>query len=529
MEEVAERAAPTNEVQPEKKNDATRKQIRGSSLLLAGRLISTGLNFVSQVLIVRQLTQTDYGAWTYALSVVAFFHGLSTLGLRRGITRFVPIYHEREEYDKLFGTILMVLITIFVTGILIVGSFQLFPEMVTHLVNDKDAPIFVVLILIFMVPVEAMDGLLIALFASFASPKAIFFRNHILAPILKVSVVVALVLFNSTVLFLAYGWLAANVFGVCIYIGMLLKMLHKRGFYKHFSFSKMTMPAKEVFAFTIPLMTSDLVNIVMHSADTLILGYYCDATEVARYRVILPAAHFNKIVMTSFALLYTPLAARLFAKDDYHGINDLYWRTAIWMAILSFPVFALTFSLAKPLTVMLYEVRYESSWLFLSMISFAYYFNVVLGFNGLTLKVLGKIRYVVLINVAAAVLNTVLVFLLIPRFGALGAAIGTTISMVVHNILKQAGLKKASGMKLFEWQYLSFYLIIAAGGVGLFVVQYVLDTSLYISIAAAALVSIAILLITRQKLNVHDTFPELLKFPLMKRLFGDGNSQSRSK
>ena len=32
--------------------------------------------------------------------------------------------------------------------------------------------------------------------------------------------------------------------------------------------------------------------------------------------------------MRSFALLYTPAAARLFAKEDYDGIDDLYRRTA---------------------------------------------------------------------------------------------------------------------------------------------------------------------------------------------------------
>ncbi len=504
---------------PSQKGDATRKQIRGSSLLLAGRFISTGLNFISQVLIVRQLTQADYGAWTYALSVVAFFQGISTLGLRRGITRFVPIYHENDEYDKLFGTIFMVLITIALTSVVIIGAIHLSPETLARLINDKEQPVFVILILIFMVPVEAIDGLLIGLFASLASPKAIFFRKHILGPCLKVAVVLALVYFNSSVMFLAYGWIGGSLLGVIIYIGMLIRMMLKQGFLARFNLKTTTMPVKEIFAFTLPLMSSDLVNIVMHSMDTLLLGYFHDASEVAAYRVILPAAHFNKIVMASFGLLYTPLAARLFAKNDFDGINNLYWRTAIWMAILSFPVFALTFSLAQPLTVLLYKARYEPSWIYLAMISFAYYFNVVLGFNGLTLKVLGKIKYVVTINIVAALLNISLALFLIPRYGALGAAIGTTVAMIVHNILKQAGLRMASGMRIFEWKYLSFYLIILVGGFGLFLIQYFLTMNVFVAGGLAAAVSCIIFMITRSKLDVEETFPELLKLPLMKKVF----------
>ena len=502
------------------RNNTTKKQIRGSSLLLFGRFISVGINFASQVLIVRHLSTNDYGAWTYALAVVAFFQGISTLGLRRGITRFIPIYQEREEYDKLFGTIFMFIITIIGMGILICGGIQFAPELLTQLIKDGQQPIFIVLILIFMVPVDATDGLLIALFASFASPKAIFVRKHLLGPLFKLSVVVLLLFFDSDVIFLAYGWLAVNGFGLLIYVGMLFKIMQRERLFPHFNLRTMRMPVIEVFSFTIPLMTSDLVNIVMHSVDTLMLGYYQPAAEVAAYRVILPAAHFNKIVMASFALLYTPLAARLFAKHDFTAINDLYWRTAIWMSILSFPVFALTFALAHPLTVALYGARYEASWFLLQMTSFAYYFNAVLGFNGLTLKVLGKVRYVVIINVGAAILNTLLAFLLIPRYGALGAAIATTVAMIVHNIFKQAGLKMASGIRIFEWKYFSFYLILAAGATGLFLIQYFFSTSIYLSIPLAGAVSIAIFFITRDKLDIEDTFPELLKWPMMRRIFG---------
>ncbi|MCH9007068.1 flippase [candidate division KSB1 bacterium] len=523
MEAVAEKQKTAAE-----KSDPTRKQIRGSSLLLAGRFISTGLNFVSQILIVRHLSTTEYGAWTYALAMVAFFQGISTLGLRRGITRFVPIYHENDEFDKLFGTIFMVLGTIAFMAVLIVGGIHFFPELITRLINDKDQPIFVIMILIFMVPVEAIDGLLIALFASFSSPKLIFFRKHIMGPCLKVAVVLLLVFFNTTVLFLAYGWIFANALAVLIYVGMLIRMMRQRGFLAHFNLQKIRMPVKEIFSFTIPLMTSDLVNIVMHSVDTLLLGYYHNASEVAAYRVILPAAHFNKIVMASFGLLYTPLAARLFAKRDFAGINDLYWRTAVWMSILSFPVFALTFSLAQPLTVLLYGARYESSWLLLHMLSFAYYFNAVLGFNGLTLKVLGKIRYVVIINFAAALTNICLALILIPRYGALGAAIGTSVAMIVHNILKQAGLRLASGMMIFEWKYLSFYMIIAAGAIGLFLIQFFLTASIYISMPLAMLVSLIIFAVTRRKLDIEDTFPELLKVPVLGWILGGSSTTKKT-
>jgi len=505
---------------PERKDkrDATRKQIRGSSLLLSGKLLSVGINFGSQVLVVRYLSTADYGMWAYALSVVAFFQNLAVLGLDRAITRFVPIYHEKNEYNKLFGTLILVFGSIFLVSAVIIAVFYAAPEQIARLIKDKQQPLELLLIMIFLVPIEAFDNLLTGLFASFTNPRAIFFRKHLLGPLLKLGVVLLLIFSESTVTFLASGYLSAYAICVLLYIVLLIRLLRQQGLFQHLQPGAIEIPAKEIFAFTIPLLSSDLVTILTHSADTLLLGYFHNPTEVAKYTVILPAAHFNKLVMTSFALLYTPLAARLFAKNDFQGINELYWRTAAWLGILTFPIFALTFSMAKPLTLFLYGERYVDSWLYLQLMSFGYYFSAALGFNGLTLKVLGKLRYIVTINILAVIVNVGLNLLLIPKYGALGAAIGTGSTMVVHNIFKQAGLRLASGISIFDRQYLPFYLIIAGSATALFLITLFYSENIYVAVPLVALASLFVIRMCKDKLKVEETFPELLKLPFMKKL-----------
>jgi O-antigen/teichoic acid export membrane protein len=500
------------------KRDATRKQIRGSSLLLFGKLLSMGINFGSQVMIVRYLSTADYGAWAYALSVVAFFQNIAVFGLDRGITRFIPIYHEKNEYNKLFGTLILVFGSILLACAIIIAAFYIAPEQVARLVKDKDQPLALLFIMIFLIPSEAMDLLLTGLFASFTNPRAIFFRKHILGPLLRLGVVLLLMAFHSDVTFLAYGYIAASGLGVMMYCFMLFRLMKREGFFQHLQLKAINIPAKEIFAFTLPLLSSDLVNILTHSADTLLLGYFHNPTEVALYRVVLPAAHFNKLIMTSFGFLFTPLAARLLAKNDLAAINDLYWRTAIWMGVLSFPIFALTFSMAKPLTQFLYGARYIDSWPFLQLISFGYFFSAALGFNGLTLKVLGKLRYIVTINIIAVIVNVGINLVLIPKYGALGAAVGTAGTMVVHNIFKQIGLRLTSGISIFDRQYLRFYLVIAGSATVLFLITLFFSENIYLAVPLVALASLFVLRMCKDKLKVEETFPELLKLPLAKKL-----------
>lgn len=503
---------------PTRKPDPVRAQLRGSSLLLMGRLLSRVINFVAQLLIVRHLNMEDYGAFAYGLAVVAFCKGFSTLGLRRAVMRFLPIYHERGDFGRLLGTLVLVAAVVAGTGMLVIVGVYGAPEILQRLVKDDGASLDLLLVLVFLVPIEAIDEMLIALFACFAHPRAIFYRKHVIAPVLKLTVVVMLVAFGAEAHFLAWGYLAAAAVGVALYVAILARILDRDGTLGQLRAARRNVPVRELFEFALPLLTSSLVAVVMHSADTMILGYFHPAGEVARYRVVLPAATLNTIVLASFGLLYMPLAARLFARNDMAGINVLYWRSAVWMAVLSFPVFAMTFSLARSVTVAVYGERYASSWIILQLFAVAYYFGVTLGNNGLTLKVLGKLRYVVVVNVVAMLVSVTLAGLLIPRFGALGAAIASASAMVLHNVMKQVGLCRATGMRFIEWRYMQVYAVLLCGAVGLWLVQLLVSTSLYVLLPLACLVSFFVLTLTRERLAVEETFPELLRVPVLGRL-----------
>lgn len=495
----------------------TRKQIRGSGLLLTGRCVSLVLNFATQVLIVRSLSKSDFGAWAYCLSLIALFQAFSSLGLQRAITRFLPIYHEQEDYGKMFGTILLVIISIIFTGMLFVTGVHLAPEAIALLMKDNSEVIKILLIMIFIVPAQAIDGILIGIFASFSKSRVIFYRRYILAPALKLLVVLALIYYESSVTFLAYGYVTVSIIGIVIFLYMLIRLLRHEGLTQHFNLKTVNIPAKVIFAFTLPLLTTDIVQVVMHSSSALLLGFFQTAEEVALYRVIIPLAHINTMVLSSFGLLYTPMVARLFARDDYAAINDVYWQTAVWLAVLSFPIFALTFVSAKPLTLLLYGERYSDSWIYLQIMAGAYYFSVLLGFNSLTLTVLGKVRYVVIINSIALVINLTLNLLFIPKYGALGAAIGTGSSIVCHNILNQLGLKMA-GINDFDKQYLPLYFVIIITTFLLFMVQFSVTDSIYLLVALIVASSLLIIRISAQRLKIEETFPELMKFSLMRML-----------
>ena len=496
----------------------TRKQLRGSSLLLISRVLAGSINFSAQVLVIRYLSTTDFGALAYVLSFFGFIQIFVTLGLGGATARFVPIYHEKHEYEKLFGTIFLVVGTIVSTGLLVILAVHAVPEALLRALIDEQQPLLLLPVASMLIPVEAIDNLLTLLFASFARARAIFFRR-LLVPALKLGMVLLVILWQRDVIFLAYGYLTISVLGVLIYSGMLIHLLHGQGLFQHFRLQTITVPVKELFTYALPLLMLNLLGVVMRSVNVFLLGYFHGTSEVAFFRVVLPAVLMNHLVMTSFTLLYTASAARLFAKQDTSSMNDLYWQTAAWMAILSFPIFVVTFSLAHPVTVLLYGTRYENSSIILAVLSLGYYCTIALGFNELTLKIVGKMRYVLILNVLAAILHIVVNLLLIPRYGALGAAIGTAGTMIVRSLLMQVSLRLSSGLRIFDYQYLSFYLLIMLSIFLLSLIKFFNVFNTYYILALVCLIYIILVIMSKKYLNVAGNFPELLKIPFMRRLF----------
>ncbi|HEX2281079.1 MAG TPA: flippase [Thermomicrobiales bacterium] len=501
--------------------DDTSRHLRGSSLLTAGRGISLLVNFGVQVLIVRYLSQEGYGAFAYALSIVAVGQSLVTLGLDRAVTRFVPIYEERGQYDRLFGTLVLSAGTVVALGVAFVITVVALQGWLAGSVVDRQIG-SVLAILAVLAPVQAYDGLLVGMFAVFGNAWAIFLRKHVLGPLLKLGAVLALISVGSGVEFLAAGYVAAGFVGIVLYSILLWRLLVRRGLLGHLRNRGISLPYREVFGFALPLLSSDLVYVVLSASDVILLEHFHDAAEVASFRVVHSAAVLNQLVFTSFALLFTPVAARMFAREDHVGINQLYWRTATWLAVFSFPIFALTFSLAGPVTVTLYGERYADSALYLALLSLGYYFNVALGFNGLTLKVVGRLRYIVSLNVLAAVANVGLNLLLIPQFGALGAAIGTSATLIIHNVLKQAGLGLTTGIQIFAWSTLRVYGVIAVAIAFLAAVAALFELNVVTQLALTAGTAVIVLLLNRRVLRLGDTFPALVRNRLGRRIFGPG-------
>lgn len=494
---------------------ATTTSIRGSTLLLVGRLLAVGVNFVTHVLIVRYLMKSDYGAWAYAASIVSIGSSVAVFGMNKTLARFVPIYDERGDYDHVFGALAIGLGIMVSMALSLVLLFYGLQGAVGGVLIGSDQALALLLILILLIPIQTLESALVGLFAIFASPRLIFMRRHVMTPLLQLGVAIAVIASGGDVFQLATITVLVGSFGLVLSSSLLVRLLRERGLFKHFSLARMRLPVREMLGFSLPLLSTDVVFMLRGSLIVVLLGAMSGATEVAAFHAVAPIAGQNMLVLDSFRLLFMPAAARLYARDDGQGIDDLYWRTAVWIAIFTLPILLVSLSLALPLTTFLFGADYADSALVLAILSVGYYVNAAFGFNGLTLRVYGRVRYLVAVDVLTAALGVVASVLLIQLYGAVGAALGVTVIFIAQNALYQIGLRRRTSVSAFATRYLRVYVGIVLSTSLLLLIQWTAHPPLIVGLLLAAAVSLVFLAANRSFLRIAEMFPELRRVPLL--------------
>jgi O-antigen/teichoic acid export membrane protein len=478
-------------------------------------MISMGLNFLVQIITVRYLVKSDYGAFAYALSMVSMASSISLIGLDKAMARFVPIYQEKKNYPKMFGTMVMAIGSVIGVGLslllLVLGTRGILGE---RLVNDPLA-LSLLLVVIALAPLQALDSLFENLLAVFMGAKAIFFRRHLLGPGLRLVAVLAVIGLQGDAYMLAIGYLLSGILGTSTFVLMLYQGLKQKELLPHFSWKRLSLPFREVFSFSVPLLTTDAAFILRSNMVIFLLESLRGTIAVAEFRAVLPVADVNLLVFQSFRYLYTPLASRLYAQKDDVSLNDLYWKTAVWIAVFSFPILAVTFALSEPVVQLLFGERYLQSAPILAVLALGSYFNASLGFNYHTLSVYKRVRYLVFTDVTSAVFGLGLTLMFIPRYGPLGAALGVSASLVTNNLLNHIGLWRQTAIDLFRWSCLQVYVTIILGIGFLWFMQRMFAPSFIVGFFLAALVSLFVLWINREVMEVGTTFPELKRAPLV--------------
>lgn len=495
------------------------RQVRDSTLLLLGRALSIALNLATQILAIRYLIKSDYGAFAYALAIVEYLAQFVRLGQDRVVARYVPLYEREGRYAQARACIWFCMQVVLVLGtgvcLLALAVYGAIPWEV----GSSSQIAALILIMIVLAPVGALDAVLIAVLSALGRSKAMFVRMYVARPLLRLSAVLITLAAEGSVSFLALGYMVTGVVGLAIYAPLMSTV--RKDLTGVADQQDLVQPSRRSWLrFSLPTFGSELVIAGGHLLVLIALELLRGLDDVAELRAVMPAALLNVIAAQSFVLLYLPLASRLYADKRLKEIIETSSRTALWALVLTLPLLALCVVLPEELIGLLMGQAYVSAAPVLVTLSVGFFIGSMSVQVQASLRALGAVRALMVCDLAGLVVICFLAFLLIERFGALGAAWAIGAGQVVVSLAKLFLLGRVAGMAPIPADHTVAYAVVACCTGGL--VWYGLQVS---SVELSLLVTFLLLMLAfiacRRSMKLGDVFPEIQRMPAAIRwIFG---------
>ena len=189
---------------------------------------------------------------------------------------------------------------------------------------------------------------------------------------------------------------------------------------------------RSMLLFGAPMVPAGLADMVMVSSDRYFLQHYSTTTEVGLYSLGYTIGLVMNMIVWSVQLAWP---AQMFTIAKQPDAEQQFSRLlTYYVMILGF--FGLGLSiLARELLMVMATPEFYGAATVVPLIVLSYLFYGVRYMTNTALPTRDKMKYVPLMIILTALLNLALNYLLIPRYGMMGAAWATLISYVVLAVI----------------------------------------------------------------------------------------------
>jgi len=196
--------------------------------------------------------------------------------------------------------------------------------------------------------------------------------------------------------------------------------------------------------------------------DRIMIGMFEQASAIGFYSVAAKLAVPIKMAMTCVSAVFGPIIADLSNRGDMRHVASTFRTSTRWIIILILPAVFVSIAFGRQL-LGIFGAEFVTGVNVLIMLVLAYAVAAGMGSVGVVLNMAGK-QDVEMVNTFCMMgLNIGLNLFLIPRYGIMGAAIATGISISLVNVVKMLEVWLFFGFQPYDRTFLKPFA--AAGSV----------------------------------------------------------------
>ncbi len=418
--------------------------------VMSYRLFGVLLSLGSNIIFARLLGAELLGVYVLASTVLLVAALVASFGTAQTLVRYVPVRLSRGDTEGAsgvfaFGFRLVVIMAVAATAALL---------LLRHWVTDT---VFHEPLLIGVLPIAAL-GILPASLTQFLGGALLSlkeaakdaFCREIVYKVAKLAIFLGLY-------FTVDMRLRALVIGFAVaYIASDLAMLRFIG-RREASFLKgprrTSVPKRELLAFSSAMFSVAFLNYAMSITDRFMLGILSTSEAIGIYNVAFIISNILVLVFMGFNFSFAPVISELYNNDRKPELASLYASLTRAVIIIVVPAFIWLVGFGDDL-LGIFGDEFVAGRVALVVLGLGAVARCAVGFVGNLLTMSGHQRFNVINVVISTLLNIVLNLYYIPKYGFLGAAIATTISIVGISVVGLIQVKVLLGLSPYRRSYL---------------------------------------------------------------------------
>lgn len=479
----------------------------GASLFTVGRLLSSLLSFVVNFLLTNLLGPASYGLFAYSQTILSFTLYVTDLGTDKALSRFLPEYEGDTAKQEVFFT--LSLFSVFVASVAVSVGIYLSAPLVSRVTLDDATFVLVLRIFAFILPFKSLTRVIENTFRALDEPTFQIGLSQFLESISKLSAAVLTVTFAFSVTGAAMAFLVAAV---------LLFLIAVSAFLSNVNLRPTVAPKREEVGefgrYTLPLTLEVAGFLLTNYVDLLMVGIFFSSSVVGYYRIAGLLAGIVALPLSGLNQIFPPYASKLYTNGRFDALDDLYTVTTRWSITATIPV-VVGLGVYRTEILALFGNEFTTATLVLVVLLLSGLFHAAAGPCGLLLMMTDHQYLVMVNNWLLAGLNVLLNLYFIHRFGFVGAAVATTISVVCLNVLKIAEVWQLEGMfpysRTLYKPMLSAVVCLVAMSLSRTILNTSLDVSSPVSILLGGTIGVTAQLGTIVFLGVESTDEEVLR------------------
>jgi len=399
---------------------------RGASVTFLGHVTGRALGFLLTLFLTRWLGASGFGLFILALTIFQCVGVLSDIGLKYGALRFVALAEgrkDRGESRQVIATVVRYSLTASLVAMVVLGVSS------PLLADWFRQPAFwwLIPLMALSLPFATVGTVLKSVLQAFKRLKEVAILENAIEPLVRIGVFVALAALGWGIGAAVASHLAA---AICVFGAALVWLLSLVPVRWDRSSS---IKEREILAFSVPLSLAHVAAFTMQWVDSLFLGYFTAPRDVGIYGAASRMAALGGMILLAASMSFAPQVNELHGRGDVAGIRDLYRQVTRWLIMLNLPILVLTVTFASRL-LSLFGAEFRGGWPALLILAAATFIMAATGPAGDIVLMAGRSRIVLVVGVLLAVTNIGLNWGLVARWGVLGAAIATGLTIAISNV-----------------------------------------------------------------------------------------------